>query len=304
MTCRGGSSRGNSGPQSGRRRRSAVGRSRAARVRPCGGRSRTGPRIITRRASAHAAEAWRTLLTWGSPGRSAGGDPGRVGGAGAARPAPGTVRLRPGACRGAPGGRAVRGAVHRAAAACAGCIPGRLPACPGGAVPGPDRRCRRHRSVDRVHPFVPGEGGGPGRGRGAADPRPDHRRRSRRVRRDHAAVRPGRGEEVCAWRVHRGVLRLLARRAQPGVDAARRHPPGLRRDRGLRPVPELLPPVLGARRREPGVPGSHPAQLPGLRRDLPRRHLARAYPAGAARPDPCLARRPQAGAFRHPRPTC
>ena len=41
--------------------------------------------------------------------------------------------------------------------------------------------------------------------------------------------------------------------------------------------------------------GSHPARLPGLRRELPGRGLARAGAAGAARPDPCLARRPRAG---------
>ena len=57
----------------------------------------------------------------------------------------------------------------------------------------------------------------PGRGGGAADPRPDHRRGGGGVRRDHAAVRAGRGEEVRARRVHRGVLRLLAGHPQPGL---------------------------------------------------------------------------------------
>ena len=88
----------------------------------------------------------------------------------------------------------------------------------------------------------------------AADPRPDHRRRGRRVRRDHAAVRAGRGEEIRPRRVHRAVLGVLARRPEPGGDGRRRDPAGLRRDRGLRPVPELLPPPVEAHRREPGVP--------------------------------------------------
>ena len=51
-------------------------------------------------------------------------------------------------------------------------------------------------------------------------------------------------------------------------------------------------PQVGAHRREPGVPGSHTARLRGLRRELPGRGLARAGAAGAARHDPCLARRP------------
>ena len=53
----------------------------------------------------------------------------------------------------------------------------------------------------------------------------------------------------------------------------------------------LLPRVLGALRREPGLPGSHPARLPGLRGNIPGCRLAGAGAAGAARPDPCLARR-------------
>jgi hypothetical protein len=46
----------------------------------------------------------------------------------------------------------------------------------------PAERCRqliawrgRRRHLGRVHPFPPGDGGVPGRGRGDADPRPDHR---------------------------------------------------------------------------------------------------------------------------------
>jgi transposase len=71
-------------------------------------------------------------------------------------------------------------------------LPGRLPACPGAAVPGPDRRRDRRRRIGRVHPFLPALGGGPGRGRGAADPHPGHRRSRGGVRRDYAAVRSGR----------------------------------------------------------------------------------------------------------------
>ena len=56
---------------------------------------------------------------------------------------------------------------------------------------------------------------------------------------------PGRpGEEVRARRVHRAVLRLLAGRPQPGLHGRRRDPARLRRDRGLRPLPELLPPQV------------------------------------------------------------
>ena len=81
----------------------------------------------------------------------------------------------------------------------------------------------------------------PGRGGGGADPRPDHRRPGGGVRRDDAAVRAGRGEEVRPRRVHRAVLGVLAGHPQPGLDGRRRDPAGLRRDRGLRPLPELLP---------------------------------------------------------------
>ena len=172
---------------------------------------------------------------------------------------------------------------------------------PGGAVPAADRRRDRRGRLGRVRPLVPAAGGISGRGGGAADPYPDHRRRGRRVRRDHAAGRAGRRQEVRPRRVHRAVLRVLAGRAQPGLDGRRRDPPGVRRDRGLRPVPELLPSQVEAYCRKPGVPGSHPARLPGLRRDLPGRRLARAGAAGTARPDPRLARRPRAGPGRHPR---
>ena len=56
-----------------------------------------------------------------------------------------------------------------------------------------------------------------------------------------------------------GLLRLLARDPQPGLHGRRRHPPGVRRDRDLRPVPELFSSPVGAHRREPGVSFS-PAQ--------------------------------------------
>ena len=143
---------------------------------------------------------------------------------------------------------------------------------PGGAVPAADRRRHRRCRVRRVRPFLPGEGGVPGRGGGAADPRPDHRRCRGGVRRDDAAVRAGRGEEVRARRVHRGVLRVLAGRPQPGLHGRRRDPARLRRDRGLRPVPELLPSPVGAHRREPGVSVSPAA---GLSRTAPRATRAR-----------------------------
>ena len=72
-----------------------------------------GPRI-TSGGACPAAGIWRMPLIWGWPGVSAGGDPGRGGGAGAARPARVQVRLRPGACRGPPGGRPGFRFVHRA----------------------------------------------------------------------------------------------------------------------------------------------------------------------------------------------
>ena len=59
-------------------------------------------------------------------------------------------------------------------------------------MPAADRRRHRRCRVRRVRPFLPGEGVVPGRGRGAADPRPDHRRCRGGVRRDDAAVRAGR----------------------------------------------------------------------------------------------------------------
>ena len=130
---------------------------------------------------------------------------------------------------------------------------------PGGAVPAADRRRGRRCGVGGVHPLVPGEGRVAGRGGGGADPRPDHRRPGGGVRRDDAAVRAGRGEEIRPRRVHRAVLRVLAGHPQPGLHAGRRDPARFRRDRGLRPVPELLPSPVGAHRREPGMPVS-PAQ--------------------------------------------
>ena len=80
-----------------------------------------------------------------------------------------------------------------------------------------------------------------------------------------------------------------------------RHPPGLRRRRRLRPVRQLLARWLGKRRRAPGLPGSHTAGLPGRRRDLPGRALARPGAAGTARPDPRLERRPRQRPGRDPR---
>ena len=59
--------------------------------------------------------------------------------------------------------------------------------------------------------------------------------------------------------------------------AGRRDPAGFRRDRGLRPLPELLQPQVGAHRREPGVPVSPAA---GLSRTAPRATRA---PSGRCR---------------------
>ena len=68
-----------------------------------------------------------------------------------------------------------------------------------------------------------------------------------------------------------------------------------------RPVRQLLPPRLGARRRAPGMPVPPAARLRRCRRDLPGRDLAGAGAAGAARPDPGLARRPRRRPGRDPR---
>src|ERR1019366_2512100 len=65
MTCRAAVSRG--ARRSGRERSGTGGSSRAARGRPCGGRSRTAPRIITRGGNATAAGTWRRRLTWALP---------------------------------------------------------------------------------------------------------------------------------------------------------------------------------------------------------------------------------------------
>ena len=84
----------------------------------------------------------------GCPVVSAGGDPGRADGTGAVRPAQGQVRLPPGSCRGPPCGCPGFRPVDRAAAACPGGVPGRLPACSRGAVPGSDQ-LHRHRPQAR-----------------------------------------------------------------------------------------------------------------------------------------------------------
>ena len=63
----------------------------------------------------------------------------------------------------------------------------------------------------------------------------------------------------------------------------------------------LLARRLGKRRRSPGLPGSPTAGLPGRRRDLPGRALARPGAAGTARPDPRLERRPRQRPGRDPR---
>ena len=57
--------------------------------------------------------------------------------------------------------------------------------------------------------------------------------------------------------------------------ARRRDPPRFRRDRGLGPVPELLPSPVGAHRREPGVPVAPAA---GTMRTAPRATRARSGP--------------------------
>ena len=157
------------------------------------------------------------------------------------------------------------------------CVPWRftcrLPACPGVAVPAADRRRHRRCRLRLVRPFLPGEVVVPGRGVVAADPRPDHRRCRGVVRRDDAAVLACREKKY----VHGAFteqysafwLAPAACTPWPTPDPAR-----LRRDRGLRPLPELLPPQVGAHRSEPGVSGSHSARLPVLRRELPGRHLA------------------------------
>ena len=67
--------------------------------------ARTGPRITTRR-EVRVRPDLADAEDRASRGRSAGGDPGRAGAAGAARPARGEVRLRPGPSGGPAGGRA------------------------------------------------------------------------------------------------------------------------------------------------------------------------------------------------------
>jgi hypothetical protein len=72
---------------------------------------------------------------------------------------------------------------------------------------------------------------------------------------------PAGGEEVRPRRVHQPVLGVLAGCPRPGGDGGRRDLAGVRRDRGLRPLPELLQSPVEARGREPGVSGSHIAGL-------------------------------------------
>jgi hypothetical protein len=61
------------------------------------------------------------------------------------------------------------------------------------------------------------------------------------------------------------VFWLGSRKPEPGLHGRRRDPPGFRRGRRLRPLPELLQQPVGARRREPGLPVAPAARLRGLR---------------------------------------
>jgi hypothetical protein len=66
-------------------------------------------------------------------------------------------------------------------------------------------------------------------------------------------------------------------------------------------LPELLPPGLDTHRRAPDVLRSSAQGPRRRRRDLPGRDLAGPGTAGAARPDPRVARRPQHRPGPHPR---
>ena len=70
MTCRGGRRRGSSGVRrSGLRGGSGTGASSPGRRgRRCAGKTRTGPRTITRKGHAGAAGTWPMRLTWALPG--------------------------------------------------------------------------------------------------------------------------------------------------------------------------------------------------------------------------------------------
>ena len=192
----------------------------------------------------------------GIPVIPAAGDAGAGRAAHPALPAPGIVRVRPGASGRLPAGRAGLARLDGPEPARPGCLPGHLPARAHRAVPGPDRRRGRRGGLDRVHPLLPAHRHGPGIRRDQADRRAGHRRAGGRVRRDHAARRPRRAEEIRARRLHRDVLAAIPGRPHPGGVPRLRDLAGLPRRGDLRPVRELLPPGMGAHRREPGMPGS------------------------------------------------
>ena len=195
-------------PRSGRKRRNASGASSPARRdQRCAGRSRTTPATTTRRARASAARTWP------------------------ARPICGVARSFQQLEIPEPSAQRIQHDLHETVCGCGRHhVAARPPGVPDSPVSiGPNLRalavyllvfqhvpvercreliCRRGRGAGlrRVHPLLPAQGRGPGRGRAQADRDADHRRPRRRVRRDHAAGRPGRAEEVRAGRVHRAVL--------------------------------------------------------------------------------------------------
>ena len=166
-------------------------------------------------------------------------------------------------------------------------------------MPAADRGRDRRRGLRRVHPLLPGEGGLYGRGGGDADPDADHRRLCGGVRRDHAAVRPRRGEEIRpgAFTERYSAFWLGTRSLDSMQDA------------GI--LPGFAGIVVSDRYqnyfhpRWEHIAGNQAACLTycGTTRTAPRATRARSGPcrrSGRCAADPCLARRPRAGPAPHP----
>ena len=281
---------GSAAPRNARKRRNASGASSPVRRdQRCAGRSRTTPATTTRRARASAAPGprqARPISGW--PGRSSELEiPERSAQRNPARPARNGVRLRSASRGRAPaGGGGLAGLDRPELARPSGRLPAGLPARPRRAVPRADLRRRRAQvSAGFIHSCL----------RKAADLAADVLKLiatlitaalRRRVRRDHAAGRAGREEEVRAGRGHGAVLAAAPGRPHPGILPGLRDPAGLRRRGRLRPVRQLLERRAG--RISPGTRRAWPTYS-GITRTPPRPTRTRTGQprlSGAPRPDP------------------
>ena len=148
----------------------------------------------------------------------------------------------------------------------------------------PVERCRELISdaagagLRRVHPLLPSQGRGPGRGRAQADRDADHRRPSRRVRRDHAAGRAA-GKKKYVLARSRSSTRCCTWATAPwnpsGTSGSCRTSPAWSSPTGT----STTGTPAGEHRWAPGVPGPHTQDYEDAAETYPDAH----WPAQAQR---------------------